>query len=189
VRHVSGEFPQLCVWEDGPNRCAPLHQPTVQGPNWTTYRASFTPDPSTTTLDLFLYAAAVTPHKLTVADYAQVRIVETPSIPELDVVSTPISPNPRPYLKKTFDGYSMGWQGASGDEHVLVNGLTNGWLLGAASKGPPRYAPETAVDIGFATAGAAAILDMAILALALRRTTLRRSRATTNAPFGGRRRN
>jgi arabinofuranan 3-O-arabinosyltransferase len=70
---VRGAAPRVCLWEFGPNHCAPLAAiPDRSG--WVTYRASVTPDAGTTAISLYLYADAAAIGVRTVSDYANVRV-------------------------------------------------------------------------------------------------------------------
>lgn len=54
-RHLSGAPPRVCVWQEGPDRCAPL-PPLAEGEGWRAYDQSFKPEPGTTQLVVHLYA-------------------------------------------------------------------------------------------------------------------------------------
>jgi arabinofuranan 3-O-arabinosyltransferase len=55
-RHVAGAAPRICVWEEGPDRCAHVDPLQSNGGGWRTYRTTFTPGEETTGLRLYLYA-------------------------------------------------------------------------------------------------------------------------------------
>jgi len=55
-RHVGGAPPRLCVWEQGPDRCARLDALRTSGEGWTSYRTTFAPDERARELRLYLYA-------------------------------------------------------------------------------------------------------------------------------------
>lgn len=55
-RGLGGAPPRVCVWEEGPDRCAQLPALREKARGWGDYRATFTPDARTKRLRLYLYA-------------------------------------------------------------------------------------------------------------------------------------
>jgi arabinofuranan 3-O-arabinosyltransferase len=129
LRHVEGADPQICLWETGPQRCADLPSPTARRNEWTAYSATIAPDPGTSALTLFVYARVYVAHTLTQNDYADLRVLELPSLPQVDLLATPRVISDKSRLMILHDAYSSGWTGPTGSKHVLVDGLTNGWSL------------------------------------------------------------
>lgn len=142
VRDVTGGPPSLCLWEFGPNRCATF-PPLPAGAGWRRYQAIVTPDPGTTSLSLFLYAAVSIPGQSAADEYAGVEVEAVPTTTPLIVLATPLHAAVRPpSLLVSGDGYGAGWLGPSHTDHVLVDGLRNGWLGTAiGSPTPIRYVP------------------------------------------------
>jgi arabinofuranan 3-O-arabinosyltransferase len=133
IHHVQGIAPRICLWEYGPNHCAPLPSIPDQA-GWATYRTSVTPDVGTTEIRLHLYADGGAPGSLTVNEYADVRVVEVPSLPSLTLISEPaLQSPPATQLVVLHNSYSAAWHGPMGDEHVLVDGMLNGWLQPAGT--------------------------------------------------------
>jgi hypothetical protein len=147
VRRVSGAAPKICIWETGPNRCAPI--PTLAASNtWIAYRATLIPDSATTALDIFLYAEVDVPHTLTEDDYSNINVLELPSLPEMALVATPIAPLAPSRLVIHRSTYSDSWQGPAGSKHVLVDGLMNGWLVQVSRPFVPTYKQRGRVQAG-----------------------------------------
>jgi len=139
VRHGEGSDPRICLWETGANRCATLPQPVASGGVWTQYGSTVTPDHGTTALDLFVYADVFVPDTLTQDDYANIRVLEVPSLPQLDVLATPSTGTASSLLVVHHSAYSSMWQGPAGSEHVTVDGLLNGWIVTNGASTPPSY--------------------------------------------------
>jgi arabinofuranan 3-O-arabinosyltransferase len=77
-RRLGGAQPRLCVWEQGPDRCAQLEPLGETGARWTTYRTTFSPDARATGLRLYLYAdgGAAEPTAVEYDDLAVAPLVE-----------------------------------------------------------------------------------------------------------------
>jgi hypothetical protein len=131
AHQVQGSAPRLCMWEGGINRCAPL--PDIpSGNGWVAYRASVMPDPGTTTLTLYLYADGPVQGSQSIDDYADARVVEVPTLPNLVMLATPVGDNvSAPHLVVLYDSYSTQWASNHG-RHVEVDGMLNGWLVAEA---------------------------------------------------------
>jgi len=129
VRRVQGSAPRICLWQTGPNRCARL--PTLpDAPNWSQFRSSVKPEPGTTSLTLYLYADGDGPRSRTVIDYADIRVLETSALPTVALLQDPTSQTLRSVdLAVVHSGFSTAWRASPRGEHVLVDGLLNGWLL------------------------------------------------------------
>ena len=80
--HIEGDAPRVCLWETGPEMCAPIQSMPVNG-GWSTYRATVLPDAGTTGLTVYLYADTRLRGVRTVNQYADVRLVEIPLVPRL----------------------------------------------------------------------------------------------------------
>jgi arabinofuranan 3-O-arabinosyltransferase len=69
---VAGSPARLCVWEHGPNRCAPL-APLSASASWQTEAQTFIPDAGTQTVSLFLYADQTALGTQTTTEYRRIR--------------------------------------------------------------------------------------------------------------------
>jgi arabinofuranan 3-O-arabinosyltransferase len=139
TRAVEGPGPRMCLWETGLNRCASLPR-LPDNPAWSTYRASITPDIGATAVSLFLYADVYQPHTRTTNDYANISIVEVPALPSLVLLGDPQTQPPPPLqLIVVHTSFSADWLGSTGGEHVLVDGMLNGWLVPAGTRDFSAY--------------------------------------------------
>jgi len=128
VHHVQGSLPRICLWETGPERCALLQSIPARS-DWTSYRTSFTPDTGTKKLSVFLYAIVDAVGQQTVDEYANIQVEEVPGLPSLALLGLPKTQSPpSEWLFVSHEGYSTQWQGPAGSEHVLVDGMLNGWI-------------------------------------------------------------
>lgn len=169
VRHGSGALPHICLWETGPERCANLPV-MAEAPGWTTYSATTTPDAGTTALGLYLYADVYLPGTLTENDYAVVRVLEVPSLPQFDFVGVPVTAGTSPVLVVQDNAYSPNWSGSAGSSPVLVDGLLNGWQLSPGQLFSARYVPSDEVLAAFWVSAAGLVLALGLgLSLILRR--------------------
>ncbi|HEV2035679.1 MAG TPA: hypothetical protein VGU71_16050 [Candidatus Dormibacteraeota bacterium] len=129
IHAVEGSPPRLCLWEFGAGRCASL--PNIpQTTGWSEFRATVTPDPGTSAISLFLYADVNGPGSRTVNEYANVRVVEVPALPTFALLANPDGP-PASFRQLVVhrSTFSSQWQGSTGGEHVMVDGMLNGWLV------------------------------------------------------------
>ena len=145
IHHVQGVAPRVCIWEFGPNRCASL--PTIPDQNgWSTYRASVMPDAGTRSISLFLYADAGLLRSRTINEYSDVRVLEVPALPTFALLSDPEGQAPPSVQLGLVDSsFSAEWQGSISGEHVLVDGMLNGWLIPIGSNAfSAHYTPANA---------------------------------------------
>jgi hypothetical protein len=163
-RHVLGAAPRFCLYETGPERCANLPLPVPSTGSWTTYRAAYTPDPGTRGLNLVLYADSYRPNSLTQNDYADVGAVELGSLPEYDVLASPVSAAKGSRLVVEHSSYSGNWQGPSGSRHVMVDGLTNGWVLSDSRSFIATYQPDGPVRLSFVASTLAVMITLGLAA-------------------------
>jgi hypothetical protein len=102
---------------------------------------------------------------------ALVLVVPLDTVPTLDpvVIGYPdVSSFPPTQLLVLRESYSRDWTGPLNSKHVLVNGMTNGWLV--EPTGPvssPKYAPAELVSASLWLSAASFVL-MLVLAVALR---------------------
>jgi hypothetical protein len=142
VRTLQGLPPKICLLEIGPQSCAPLPSlPEKRG--WSEYRASVTPDPKTQAIELYLYADANGTD--TVIEYARVRVVEVPELATFALLANPMG-QPLPLqVHLLHNSFSTQW-GSTNGEHVLVDGMLNGWLVPSGSHRPDvSYWPAIAL--------------------------------------------
>jgi arabinofuranan 3-O-arabinosyltransferase len=165
VRRVSGALPHVCLWEVGPKRCANLSAIPDTG-TWATFGATTVPDAGTTAMQLWLYADTYVPGASTQIDYANVRVLELASLPKLDLIGTPVTAYESSSLIVQGSAYSPNWKGPAGSNHVLVDGLLNGWLLAQTQSFSARYLPADQVLVGLRVSLVALIVTVG-LALSL----------------------
>ena len=123
------------------DECAAMSAlPSKSDPSqWYHYQTIVTPNPGTRSLSLFLYADVYASGTLTTNQYSDVIVRRSPMLPEPVVVATPRGhERPVPALYTVGGSYSPDWIGPSGDQHVEVDGLRNGWL-GPHSMDDPRF--------------------------------------------------
>ena len=130
TRSVNGAPASICVWEQPSNTCAPIASLTTSR-DWRHYGASFTPVSGTTSLTLFVYANAVTYGGPASVEYADVAVASITGAPNLALVGTPTGP----LVTRKLDDLHTTYVATSGKDgsHVLVNGLTNGYLYPATN--------------------------------------------------------
>ncbi len=182
IRHVAGSGPRLCLWQTGPDKCASL--PAIPGDKgWFAYRTPVTVDPSTTAITMYLYSDGGNGNSRTINDYANVRVVELPTLPSFALLADPaMQPMPSVHLVVVHSSFSSDWQGSNG-EHVLVDGMINGWLVqNASDKFSIHYKPDTVVRIAQWTSVA---ISIAILIFAIWTWSARRARRISTAAKGG----
>lgn len=101
-----------------------------------------TPDPGTTAISLYLYADGGPAGTRTVNEYADLHVVEVPALPSLVLLGDPVSVAGSPLqLALVHTSFSNKWQGPANSEHVLVDGMLNGWLI-------PAGTPDFTADYG-----------------------------------------
>lgn len=153
----------LCLWEQGLNRCATLTSPMPQGRGWKHYETEVTIDPGTRALTLFVYAAAPESRGYsTTIYYADISIHQTPPYPVIVTRLTGVYP--KRVLRVVPVGFGSYWTGPGGD-HVRVDGLLDGWLgTRTEIRGSLRYRYEMAFRgsqyASLAAAGASIVLGM-----------------------------
>ena len=201
VRTVRGRAARICLWQDGPNRCAEL-PPLPTSPSWQRYRANVSLAPGTTAARLYLYADGVSSG--TVAEYRNLAV--WPVAPEVvnvtPVVSHGATPavrwnssgagafsarvtgGPSPALIVLDESFGVGWRvgGARVLSHTEVNGYANGWVIASGGTLSIRYGPSA-----WARAAVSVSAGVALLAIGLAILRRRRNRAMLepSAPKAG----
>jgi arabinofuranan 3-O-arabinosyltransferase len=149
---VRGNQPRVCVWQDGPNACAPL--PELQpGSGWRRFDAAVQVAADTSRLRLFVYADGGGGRDETVSEYRRLRLEAEAPVALIGI--PPVRPLPAlrserlaptairvhvrgaqsPFLLTLTDAYADGWSiegaphGAGAARHVTVDGYANGWLV------------------------------------------------------------
>ncbi len=139
MKHIQGAAPEVCLYEVGPDRCASL--PAVPDmSDWFAYRVSVSPDVGTKAITLVLYADASEPGIRTINEYADVRALEVSGVSTFALLADPNSqPTYTTQLLVVHSTFSSQWQGPTNSQHVLVDGMLNGWLIPTGSKSPSIY--------------------------------------------------
>jgi hypothetical protein len=127
TRSVNGASPSICVWEQPSNTCALIPSLTTSR-GWRHFGASFNPESGTTSLTVFVYANAVTNNGPASVEYANVEVASIAGAPNLDLVGTPSGVVVKRRLDVLHTSYVASPDTKKGARHVLVNGLTNGYL-------------------------------------------------------------
>jgi hypothetical protein len=132
MRQVRGGNPRICVYQIPLGTCAP-EPPLPQGSGWQHYRGFIQPQAGTQALALFLYADSVlgTP---TITDYADLSAFSLPLAAAPVVMAAPPPAATAPTLTVSGEAYNALWSAPG--THVLVDGLTNGWLGGQPTAEP-----------------------------------------------------
>ena len=143
VRHVSGAPPRLCLWESAFGRCSAQTPVLSSSHSWRHVQAVITPRSGAGQLTLFVYADSLFAGQYTANEYSDAAAYAVASVGVAGLVAAPATPvSSRLALVLSASSYSGAWR-ASGGEHVLVDGMRNGWLLpfGDAGKIYPYFAP------------------------------------------------
>jgi arabinofuranan 3-O-arabinosyltransferase len=168
-RRLTGNPARLCVWQEGPDRCAAL--PALDSADgWHRFDGTFTVAAGTESVRLFLYADGDPESRtLTLTEYRGLTVASP--APELGVVVQPqvappevsyrrTAPNEfrvevegaeRPFVLVAAETFAPGWrlerEDAEAVKHFRVNGYANGWRVPwtgsyelTISYGPERYA-------------------------------------------------
>jgi hypothetical protein len=165
ARHVSGAEPRICLWEIGPENCAP-YAPLVSGSDWKDYMLTITPDSGTTGLGLFIYSDAGVGGQSSINDYADFAVY---SVPATGIVLVGYPDNAAigsTQLLVLHQSFTQDWTGPTSGKHVLVDGMLNGWLVddGKAVARSAEYAPDMILQASWALS-LAGILVLVVLAV------------------------
>jgi len=161
-RTLRGLPARLCVWQEGPNRCADL--PALEtGDGWHDARLRVNPESGTTALSLYLYADGADGRETSV-EYRDVFVVQDPRtevavVPASRAGSQPptlasqaLSPARytaridgvvQPFTLVLREAFAPGWElrglpDGWAAKHVMVEGGLNGWLVTPTLNGASR---------------------------------------------------
>lgn len=204
-RTVDGLPARVCVWQEGPDRCAPM-PPLVASPDWYHLQAAISPEPGTVALRLFVYAdAGAIGGNGTVVEYRALRV--SPAAPfAIAILDEGAGTSPAPAVRWTQVGpsvydvdvglsstsfvlslgesYASGWQlqGLPDDRsarHLVTDGYANGWWIDAGAPFTVRvsFAPDRTMRMARAVSLGTG--------LAIPIVWIRRRRRTFDARSGG----
>jgi hypothetical protein len=125
---------------------------------------------------LYLYADSPGTGQTTVEEYADIQVVGLSPSAAIAVRTIPKQADPALILSTNGQSYSPYWTTVHPAQHVVVDGLTNGWLAASALR--PTYSPSVEVEIAEDTSAVAAVLLMLIVVS----MQARRRRRTAAAP-------
>ena len=169
MRLVAGSqtYSPVCLWEVGPQKCAKLPAFSLTS-QWRKYKAIVTPSPGTRAVSLFLYAGPPASGKKGIAEYAQVSAYGMPELSadtSLAIVSRPTrATNSRvPSLTTLEASYSPIWRVSSPAEHVVVDGISNGWLSTAGTHLHPYDSLRPLIQRAFDLALVAGAIGVVLL--------------------------
>lgn len=138
-----GGVPGFCVLEEPSSTCAPATKSlVVSTANWSQFNTRISPNQGTTSLRLFLYSNLRSVGHVATVEYTGVLVLpdssETPILVGVPVAS---SGSKARNLLAYPTGYSNGWSGSVPGQHVIVDGLRNGWLVNPSlqSKFEPQF--------------------------------------------------
>lgn len=132
VRSLGGAPPRLCIWEEPIGRCAAT-PPLPNNRDWTSYATAVNLSPKIKKLMVFLYADSINLKTVSVEEYGGLTIRSLSSSPHILLVGTPATNGASIRLFKFNTGYSPKWIGPKSAQHVIVDGMRNGWLVSSAS--------------------------------------------------------
>jgi arabinofuranan 3-O-arabinosyltransferase len=192
-RTLHGLPARVCVWQDGPDRCAPM--PALAASNdWYHLQAAVTPEPGTVALRLFIYAdAGALGGSGTVVEYRGLRIASAAPLaltildgggspPAPRVTWTRIGPSTyqvdvarssTPFVLSLGESFAPGWRleglpDGRAVRHVVADGYANGWQIDPGARFTARisFAPDRAMHLARSVSIGTAV---AIPVLAFRR--------------------
>ncbi len=128
ARSLTGNAPQVCVWESPVDRCAKISSSTTsRRAGWIIYSSIVTPNQSTHALSLFVYAYSQGNGSQSVDQYANVQAFSVPSATPPVLIGVPKADQHGRIMVST-SGFSSSVATTRGVTHVLVDGLRNGWI-------------------------------------------------------------
>ena len=192
-RTLQGLPARVCVWQVGPDRCAPIPKMATSG-DWYHLHDAVTPEPGTVALRLFVYAdAGAIGGDGTVVEYRALRVTSAaplaitvfdadggPSAPPVSwsllggsTYQVEVAASSQPFVLSLGESFAPGWHldgvpDGRGVQHVVADGYANGWLIdpGPAFTVRISFAPDRTMRAARAVSIGAAL---AIPFLAIRR--------------------
>jgi len=177
VRHVTGAFPRICLWEFETKKCSTLPDVVTTGDGWTHYQAVTTPV-SGYHLALYLYGDGPFTGPQTIDDYANVSVHPIASARTVDIVAAaPAGSTPSDVVFQHQQGFGPWWVAPKGYTHAAVDGLFDGWIAPSGAHAPAvAYRPQGAMQLGNLISVVAGALAVGLLAGAVIGRRRRRSR-------------
>ncbi len=173
-RTLRGLPARVCVWQDGPDRCAPMAALAASN-DWYHLQAAVTPEPGTVALRLFVYAdAGALGGSGTVVEYRGLRIASAAplALTILDGAGAPAAPRltwtrvgpstyqvkaaraSSPFVLSLGESFAPGWRleglpDGREVQHVVAHGYANGWLIGPGAAFTARisFAPDRTMHL------------------------------------------
>ena len=131
ARSLSGNAPQICLWEVPVDRCAMISSSSSstisRRSGWIRYSSIVTPSQGTHVLSLFVYAYSPGNGSQSVDQYANVQALSVPSTTPPLLTGVPKA-DQHTRLVVGANGFSSSVPRTPGVTHVLVDGLRNGWI-------------------------------------------------------------
>jgi arabinofuranan 3-O-arabinosyltransferase len=186
-RGARGSPPRACLWQDGPERCAPL-PPLDLSPGWHRLEATVRVDRQTRGMRLFVYADGAGEGE-TVAEYGEPRVrpsaqlrvafVQVPRLTPVPVVTADrrspsefvvrVRDAKAPFALIVTEAFGAGWRLESpgsrlgNARHLRADGFSNGWIVPWTGNYQLRiwYQPE----VGAALARRASVIAILLLVL------------------------
>lgn len=171
ARSIVGSAPQVCVWEVGPNHCAPVHFVMHRTAAWTSYQAILTPSRTTKALALFLYATSSGQGKMSVDEYQSVSVTQAQASSSPVVVLRPSPPGTIrhvPYLTTLDATYGNSWDVSGAASKVVVDGLSEGWLATPTKRVQPTDTLLTMEHFAFTVSATAGLIALVFLVRSFR---------------------
>jgi hypothetical protein len=174
ARHLSGAAPRVCIFEVGPNHCAPAKQ-SVRGTEWLDYSLYVAPEAGTKSLIVYVYSDGNPNDVRTVNEYLDFSAYTFPSS-QVFLIGRADVPAVNHQLIVLHESFSPDWIGPTSSKHVLVDGMTNGWLVGSVARPPSiAYGPAQAVAVAnWVSSVTVIVLALVLLSFLNRRRLLRR---------------
>lgn len=160
ARRITGAGPAICLWEIGPNRCASM-TPLSASARWHTYQEVVTPNRGTHALSLFLYAYAGSGTRTEDA-YSGVSIRSAATQETWAIIAAGGAAHRPPELTTMMTAFSNYWSVGTPAQHVLVDGIMNGWLSDANRRVTPHDSLAGPIRASAVGAGAAAVVTLII---------------------------
>lgn len=158
ARRVSGAAPEACLWSSGENECVGGAHILAGGHGWQKDVFRVVTNAAFGKLYLFLYAnQPVASGARTSVQYSHVQVVGVPAIAPV-IIANPMRDGNEPTLLVLNTGFAEGWSSSSGGQHVIVDGMMNGWIQRSSYRGNSSTSRFTYVPGELVRAGMVASL-------------------------------